>query len=111
MPFWRRTRHIRGAGAQIRGHDAKRLRDPEHENATNRERALFSHIWNFARDKGHTAKPNPCAGIKGYEEKGRDVYIEQDVYTAIWDAADQPLCDAMDLAYLTGQRPSDVLAL
>ena len=29
----------------------------------------------------------------------------------VWDAADWPTRDAMDLAYLTGQRPADVLKL
>lgn len=77
----------------------------------NREKALFSHIWNFARSKGITNKANPCAGVKGYSEKGRDVYIDDDVFKAIHDAAELPLRDAMDLAYLTGQRPADVLKL
>jgi len=77
----------------------------------NREKALFSHIWNFARSKGITSAANPCAGIKGYSEKGRDVYVEDDVYKSVHDAAEAPLRDAMDLAYLTGQRPADVLKL
>lgn len=77
----------------------------------NRERALLSAIWNYARDKGYTALPNPCAGIKGNRERGRDAYIEDDQFEAIWQAADECLRDAMDLAYLTGQRPADVLAL
>ena len=77
----------------------------------NREKALLSHIWNFARDKGFTDLPNPCAGIKGFKETGRDAYIEDDQYAAIRAAADTVVQDAMDLAYLTGQRPADVLAL
>jgi integrase len=77
----------------------------------NREKALFSHIWNFARDKGITAMPNPAAGIKGNPESGRDAYIEDAIYAAVWDAAEEQLRDAMDLAYLTGQRPADVLKL
>lgn len=77
----------------------------------NREKALFSHIWNFARSKGITSKANPCAGVKGFSEKGRDIYVEDDVFKAIHDAAELPLRDAMDLAYLTGQRPADVLKL
>ncbi|QRX80815.1 tyrosine-type recombinase/integrase [Glaciimonas sp. PAMC28666] len=77
----------------------------------NREKALFSHIWNFARQTGLTNKPNPCAGIKGFREAGRDVYISDAVYRAVWDAAEEPLRDALDLAYLTGQRPADVLKL
>lgn len=77
----------------------------------NREKALFSHIWNFARDKGITSMTNPAAGIKGNPEAGRDAYIEDAVYQAVWAAAEVPLQDAMDLAYLTGQRPADVLKL
>lgn len=74
----------------------------------NREKALFSHIFNFARAKGLTGKANPCAGIPGYPENGRDAYIDDDVYQAVWDVAEPHLRDAMDLAYLTGQRPADV---
>lgn len=77
----------------------------------NREKALLSAIWNFARAKGYTDLPNPCAGIKGNRETGRDVYVEDDQFRAIWDQADACLRDAMDLAYLTGQRPADVLAM
>lgn len=77
----------------------------------NREKALLSHIWNYARGKGFTSAANPCAGIKGFAESGRDVYVEDDVYKAVHDAAEQPLRDAMDFAYLTGQRPADVLKL
>jgi integrase len=74
----------------------------------NREKALLSHIFNFARAAGLTAKPNPCAGIKGHVETGRDAYIDDVVFAAVWDAAEQPLRDALDMAYLTGQRPADV---
>jgi len=75
----------------------------------NREKALFSHIFNMARDWGLTKSPNPCAGIKGYEETGRDTYVEDEEYKLVWDMADDPTRDAMDLAYLTGQRPADTL--
>lgn len=77
----------------------------------NREKALLSHIWNYARSVGYTDLPNPCAGIKGYRERGRDQYIEDAQFEAIWDAADDCLRDAMDIAYLTAQRPADVLKL
>lgn len=79
--------------------------------SANREKALFSHIWNFARAEGMTNKANPCAGIKGHKESGRDVYVEDDVFQLVHDAAEQPLKDALDLAYLIGQRPADVLKL
>ncbi|MFC4526359.1 tyrosine-type recombinase/integrase [Dyella halodurans] len=77
----------------------------------NRDKALLSHIWNWAREKGYTALPNPCAGVKGFKETGRDVYIEDVDYQAVWDFASAPLRDAMDLAYLTAQRVSDTLAM
>lgn len=77
----------------------------------NREKALFSHIWNMARAWELTDQPNPCAGIKGFTETGRDIYIEDTVLSAVWEAADIALRDALDLAYLTGQRPADTLAM
>lgn len=78
----------------------------------NREKALFSHIWNMARNWGYTDLPNPCAGIKGNTEKGRgDVYIEEETFASVYQEASQPLRDAMDLAYLTGQRPADLLGM
>jgi integrase len=74
----------------------------------NREVSLFSHLWNWARGKGITDLPNPCEGIRRNKEKGRDVYVEDETYQAVYAHADQTLRDAMDLAYLTGQRVADV---
>lgn len=77
-----------------------------------REKALFSHIFNKAREWGYTSRANPCAGIRGKKETGRkQVYISDQMYDAIYKIASQPLRDVMDLAYLTGQRPSDVLKM
>jgi integrase len=74
----------------------------------NREKALLSHIWNWARSKGYTEKPNPCAGVHGNRETGRKVYVTDAEFRAIRAAADPVTQNAMDLAYLTGQRPADV---
>lgn len=73
----------------------------------NREKALFSHIWNFSREKGLTKLTNPCAGIKGYQEVGRDVYVEDEIYNLVWGCAGPKLRNAMDLTYLIGQRKAD----
>lgn len=75
----------------------------------NREKALLSHIWNYARERGLTNLANPCAGIKGFKEAGRDAYIDDALYDAVWDVAELGLRDAMDLAYLSAQRKADVL--
>lgn len=78
----------------------------------NREKALFSHIWNKAREWGYTNLTNPCQGVKGFKESGRKrIYIENSVFDAVYAKASQPLKDAMDLSYYTGQRPSDVLKM
>lgn len=74
----------------------------------NREKALLSHIWNWARSKGYTEKPNPCAGVHGNRETGRKVYVSDAEFKAIRAKADPVTQNAMDLAYLTGQRPADV---
>jgi hypothetical protein len=75
----------------------------------NREKALLSHIWNYARETGLTSLATPCAGIKGFKEAGRDAYIDDAIYSAVWDVAEPGLRDAMDLAYLSAQRKADVL--
>ncbi len=81
---------------------------PGHVRA-NREVALFSHIFNFAREHGITDAVNPCVGVRRNREVGRTVYVEDDVFRRVWQVADEPTRDAMDLAYLTGQRPADTL--
>jgi integrase len=77
----------------------------------NREKAILSAIWNYARESGFTALANPCAGVKGNKETGRDVYIEDDLLAGVYEHADQPLNDALDLFYLTAQRISDTLKM
>ncbi|AWY39448.1 integrase [Pseudomonas putida] len=77
----------------------------------NREKALLSAIWNFARESGYTSLANPCSGVKGNKETGRDVYVEDDVFARAYEHADQPLRDALDLFYLTGQRIADTLKM
>lgn len=75
----------------------------------NREIALFSAIFNYARETGLTDAPNPALGVRKNKESGRDVYVEDELYEAVWTSADEPTRDAMDLAYLVGQRPADTL--
>lgn len=86
-------------------------RGQQAKTRANRERALISLLWNHARAWGYTEKPNPCAGIHGFKEKRRTAYITDQVYDAVYQHADQPLRDMLDLAYLTGQRPGDVISI
>lgn len=77
----------------------------------NREIALLSHIWNMAREWGYTAKENPVRGVRKNKEKPRDFYADDAVWAAVYAAACDELRDAMDVNYLTGQRPADVLKM
>lgn len=79
------------------------------QTTANRCKRLFSAMWNQARAWGYTDQPNPCEGIKGFSLGKREVYITDEVYKAVWECASVPLQDALDLAYLTGQRPGDAL--
>jgi len=94
--------HIRGY-MDIRGQVAK--------VRANREKALFSHVFNKAREWGFTAQQNPCQGVKGFKEVGRDRYVTDAEFAKVKEHAHFTVTDAMDLALLTGQRPADVLKL
>lgn len=77
----------------------------------NREISLLSAIWNIAREWGYTAKENPCKGVRKNKERPRDFYADDAVWDAVYKQAPQELQDAMDIAYLTGQRPADVIKM
>ena len=72
--------------------------------------AVLSTVFNFARQWGYTNAVNPRQGMR-LPKAGRDVYLTDDAYSAIYAKGDDVLRDAMDLAYATGQRPSDVLRM
>jgi len=74
----------------------------------NREIALLSHVFRKARNWGYTDQENPCLGVDKNKEIGRTFYADDAVWNAIRQHADPVLRDALDLAYLTGQRPADV---
>lgn len=77
----------------------------------NREIALLSNVFNLAREWGYTANENPCRGVRKNKEMPRDFYADKDVWKAVYAEAAVELQDAMDLNYLTGQRPADVLRM
>lgn len=73
----------------------------------NREKALFSHLVNKAREWGYTAPQNPCQGVKGFKETGRSRYITDAEFDQVKAQAHFTVVDVMALALLTGQRPAD----
>jgi len=77
----------------------------------NRCKRLFSTMWNKARGWGYTDLPNPCVGVETHTLQKRTVYITDEVFAAVHAAGSPALQDALDLAYLTGQRPGDALSM
>lgn len=77
----------------------------------NREISLLSKIFNQAREWGYTAKENPVRGVKKNKELPRRFYADDEVWAAVYRKASPELRDAMDLNYLTGQRPDDVFKM
>lgn len=74
----------------------------------NRAKALFSHMWNYARGEGLTKLENPCTGVHGFKESGRDTAPESDMVAQVMKHADLPLQFALRLADIVGQRPTDI---
>lgn len=54
---------------------------------------------------------NPCTGIKRHEEDRRDRYITDAEFAALLGAASHYIRCILEMAYLTGQRISDVLSI
>ncbi len=77
----------------------------------NRELALLSIVWNWARGEGLSAIPWPAAGMERSrwknKEKPRKFEVTDELFNAVYLEADQLLKDCMDLASATGLRLTD----
>lgn len=80
--------------------------------SANRCASVFNIIFDHARGWGYTDATNPSTGTMRFKEKGRvEVYVEDDTLKTVYDKSSQTLKDFLDLIYLTGQRPADVLKM
>ncbi|SFE19711.1 integrase [Paracidovorax konjaci] len=81
----------------------------------NREMALLSLIWNWARVEGYTALPWPAHGMERSKwknkEKPRKMKVPDHLYAAIYSQGDQVLRDCMDLGSATGMRLTDCITV
>ncbi|SEL54077.1 tyrosine-type recombinase/integrase [Nitrosovibrio tenuis] len=59
------------------------------------------------------AAANPVTGTTRQMKikEGRDLYVTDEMLALIYECASPVIQDAIDLAYLTGQRPADVLKM
>ena len=93
--------------------DLKRyLKSRTGKTQANRELAVLSIIWNWARTEGYTDLAWPAAGMErsGWKnkEKAREFEVTDALFDAVYAEADQVLKDAMDIATATGYRVTDV---
>lgn len=77
----------------------------------NREVALISILFNYARNYHGYNGFNPCFKITRNKEIGRRKYVEKWEYENIYSCGDQTLKNVMDVLLYSGQRVSDVLNL
>lgn len=84
--------------------DWKRNAPAHANNAIN----LFHQMWNYAREWGYTDRVCPSEGIKKHPVSKRQNYVENHIYQLFLQHADEQLRDMMQLAYILGQRPSDI---
>ncbi|WP_090207153.1 tyrosine-type recombinase/integrase [Pseudomonas asplenii] len=77
----------------------------------NRELALLSHIYNIGREWGVITCDNPVTGVRKNKETPREFYATEEIWSAVYKKGASELRDAMDLAYLSAQRPADVLSM
>lgn len=79
----------------------------------NRDLELFSTIWTMCSPSNwnYINKECPIKGIRKNKEKPRDVYVEDYIYELLYRYGTQELQDAMRMAMMLGQRPSDMLKI
>ena len=81
-----------------------------HPAMANRILGFLRSVFHYALDRG-MVESNPCIGVRRNREKPRDRYLTDAEYLAIRAAASPDLLPVIDVAYLTGQRIGDVLAI
>lgn len=88
--------------------------------AGNREFALISKAWNWARERDKVAEPNPCSEVSRNTERARTRYVTDEEYAVVYRLAgerspqstrDPPayLRPCMELAYLCRMRIEEIL--
>jgi integrase len=96
---------------ELRPHHVATYRDERAKAApirANREKALLSHVYTKAMERGWVDQ-NPCIGVKRNTEAKRARYIDDAEYHKVFELASEPLRNLMTLIYRTAQRLEDIL--
>lgn len=76
----------------------------------NRERAVLGSVCSWAMRFGWIGK-NPCHGVRRNRERPSRRYVTTADLQSALDRASEPLADLLAVAYLTGFRQTDLLAM
>lgn len=76
----------------------------------NRERAVLGSVLSWGMRFGWV-RSNPCHGVRRNRETPSKRYVTDAELRAVLDRASPPLTDLLAVAYLTGLRQTDLLAL
>lgn len=79
-------------------------------NMCNRILSFLRIVFQYALE-WQLVESNPCTGIRRHAEKQRDRYITDSEFRALMAHCSEYMRGIFELAYLTGQRISDVLAI
>ena len=96
---------------ELRPHHIATYRDTRALDApirANREKALLSHVFTKAIERGWVDL-NPCTGVKRNPEHKRERYIEDEEFWKVYNLAERSVQRMMILIYRTAQRPEDLL--
>lgn len=77
--------------------------------AFNRMKATMSAVWKLAREEGLTDAFFPK--IKGNSEHASEEYVTDNAFWEVYEHAEQPLRDWMNLSLTSGPRVSDALRI
>jgi len=101
--------HISAGGLQPH-HVAKYLENRSSPITANREITTLAVAYRKAMRVGMVSS-NPCDGVQRNPEKPRDRYVSDQEFMAVKAMCEPWMQAAMDFAYITGMRVSDMLAL
>lgn len=98
----------------VRARSVRRLEDGKTKGGpitATREKALLSAVITFAIGRGLFDGPNPCAGLRVGTKSHRDRYVTDGELVDAMNRADRVLAGFLELCYITGQRPGDVVRM
>lgn len=83
------------------------------QSSAKKELKYLSVLFNWGRARGKVKALNPVTGLTRQMKvkECRDIYVSDSDLELVYKHASDVVKDALDIAYLTGQRPADVLKM